>query len=132
VNYRSIEEIKKAIFMSGSKGIKMCFYLPSAWSNTYRWDIPEGQLPLGQWEPGSWGGHSMMVSGYTKEGLILPHTWGVPDGFVTWRGVLQYADEAYMVIDSVNEWKKKKNSELINLDALTSAVNEVSSQKIVA
>jgi hypothetical protein len=130
INYRNINEIKKAMFLAGAHGIKLCFNLPLAWSSTYHWDIPQGQLPVGEYEPGSWGGHSMMAYDYDDEGIFLAHSWGVPDGKVTWRGVMQYCDEAYIAIDSVNEWKKKKKGEIIDLDAVVSEVNAVSSQKI--
>jgi hypothetical protein len=130
VNHRSVQEIKKAILLAGAHGIKLCFNLPLAWSNTYHWDIPEGQLPVGEYEPGSWGGHSMMTDDYDEEGIVVPHSWGVPDGKVSWRGVMQYCDEAYVAIDSVNDWKKKKKGEIIDLDAVVSEVNAVSSQKI--
>lgn len=129
VNHRNIEEIKKGIYLSGAHGMAVCFNLPEAWSDTYRWDIPENQLPTGKYEPGGWGGHSMWALDYTEEGVIIGHTWGVPDGLVTWRGMAQYCDEAYLVIDSVNAWKKKRGK-IINVDALKSAVNEVSAQKI--
>jgi hypothetical protein len=132
LNPRNLEELKKAIFVSGAHGIKVCFNLPAAWSNTLFWDIPEGALPIEQFEPGSWGGHSMFSPAYDEEGLILPHTWNLPDGKITWRGVAQYCDEAYLIIDSVNAWKKRKAASAINFKALVSAVNEVSSQKIAA
>lgn len=131
INNRSVDEIKKAIHLAGAHGIAVCFNLPAAWSSTYLWDIPEDQQPFGNYEPGSWGGHSMWALDYKPEGVVIGHTWGVADGLVTWRGMAQYCDEANLVIDSVNAWSKRKEvSKLINMAAVKSEVNAVSAQKI--
>jgi hypothetical protein len=46
VNQANIEELKKALFLAGAHGMKICFNLPWAWSQTLEWDIPEGQQLL--------------------------------------------------------------------------------------
>lgn len=133
VNQSNIEEVKKALILSGAHGIKVCFNLPWAWAMRYDnvWDIPEGQMPIGQWQPGSWGGHSMTaIAKYDKDWLYLPSSWNQPMGKISWRAFAIYCDEAYLVIDSVNAWKKKRVQEL-DLNKLVSDVNQVSSQKIV-
>lgn len=58
VNHFSVEEVKKAIFLSGGKGIKVCFALPMAWANTLTWDYQDQQL-VGEWQKYSWGGHCL-------------------------------------------------------------------------
>jgi hypothetical protein len=137
VNHFDHAAVRLALFVTQAKGIKVCFNLPWAWSSRTSdlggvWDLPEGQQPIGEWMPGSWGGHSMWAtSRYNKDGLWVAHTWGIPDQFVTWRGALAYMDEVHWVVDSVNAWKKTPAAKLIDLGALTEAVNSVSSQKIV-
>lgn len=131
INHRNIQEVKKAIFLSQGNGIKVCFNLPWAWADTLQWDIPAGQQLTGEWVPGSWGGHSMYGYDYDQGGLILSHTWDCADGWISWPAFATYCDEAYLVIDSINSWKKKKAvSKIIQLEKLKSDVNMVSSQKI--
>jgi hypothetical protein len=133
INHSSIPEVQTALYLSQAKGIKVCFNLPFAWAyvDNNIWDIPEGQAPIGQYMPGSWGGHSMMADAtYDEWGLVLPSTWNQPPGKISWRAFAIYADEAYLCIDSINAWKKQKVSKLINLDALKSDVNSVSGLKI--
>lgn len=130
INQANIYELKKAIYLSGSHGIKICFNLPVAWQRTYQWDIAHGQPLIGDWQPGSWGGHSMAsVSDYNQHGLYLNHTWNVPDGHVTWAGIAAYCDEAYLPIDSINAWKKKKladkNIDLVNLKAEVNRISDI-------
>jgi hypothetical protein len=136
INQSNIQEVKNALYLAGAKGIKVCFSLPYAWAtrNDMVWDIPAGQQPIGQYLPGSWGGHSMTaIARYDTEWLYLPSSWGYPDGKISWRAFAIYCDEAYLVIDSVDSWRKKQiGGQLvnINLTALVSDVNSVSDQKI--
>lgn len=133
INHGNIDEVKAALYLSKAGGIKVCFNLPMAWA--YRtdnvWDIPEDQEPVGDYLPGSWGGHSMMAtSKWDKDWLWLPSSWNMPDGKVSWRAMSIYCDEAYLVVDSVNAWKKRKLGNIIDLNALKADVNMVSSTKI--
>jgi hypothetical protein len=137
INQSDLKAVKNAIVLSKAPGIKVCFNLPWAWAmrGDMVWDIPEGQSPTGIYMPGTWGGHSMMaLDKYDENWLYLPHSWNVPMGKISWRAFSIYCDEAYMVIDSVNSWKKKLEAEEVNvklnLDAIVSDVNSVSSQKI--
>ena len=133
INHFNIAEVKKALFLSGAKGIKVCFDLPIAWAwvTNHVWDIPDGQRATGQYQVGSWGGHSCMAKAvYTKEGLFIPSTWNEPDYFMTWRAFATYASEAYLVVDDVNVWKKRVDNKVLNLKALVSDVNNISDVKI--
>lgn len=132
VNHSIISEVKKAIFLSAAKGVKVCFNMPIAWANTLTWDIPEKQLPIGKYLPGSWGGHSMAsAEGYDKDWCYLNHTWtGCGVGKISWKAFAIYCDESYMVIDSVNSWKKKLSKTDFKASALISDVNNVSDIKI--
>ena len=130
VNQFDIRAVKNAIATAGAKGIAVCFNLPLMWAYTpgNHWDIPEGVQPIGLYMPGSWGGHSMWAIDYNEEGVFLDSTWMEAVGFISWRAFLIYCDEAYLVVDSINEWKKKKTG--LDLGALKKAVNLVSSLQI--
>ena len=133
INHANIAEVKQALFLSGSKGIKCCFALPIAWSRRTDnvWDIPEGQQPTGEYTPYSWGGHSMTaIAKYDKDWLYLLSSWNMPMGKISWRAFAIYCDEAYSVVDSVNAWKKRLTNREMNLKALVSDVNCVSETKI--
>jgi hypothetical protein len=131
INHRNIQEIKKAIHFSASHGIKICFNLPYAWIRTLDWDIPEGQAPIGEYMPGSWGGHSMCAArDYDKNYLYLDHTWNAPAGRISWRALSIYCDEAYSIVDSAAAWRKRLPKKEMNMAALISDVNSVSDIKI--
>lgn len=133
INQFQIDEVKKALFLGQSKGIKVCFNLPLAWSNIPggTWDIPEGQPAIGEYLPGSWGGHSTTGVGYNTKGVILLNSWGFKEQLVTWRAYATYSDENYLPVDSVNAWKKNKEiNKLIDLSNLKASVNKVSSVQI--
>jgi hypothetical protein len=131
------EELKSAMFAAGAHGIAVCLNLPLAFSRLdppADWHIPEGQVPTGEWMPGSWGGHSMWTRDYDEVGMWLVHTWDIPDQRITWRAAAMYLDEAHLVIDSWNYWKTKKPAalrRLLDLPGIKAAVNRVSSRKII-
>lgn len=132
VNHFDTKAVKNAIALAGAKGIAVCFNLPLKWAyqeNT-NWDIPEGQQPIGYYLPGSWGGHSMWAIDYDEQGVFLDSTWNEPIGKISWRAFQFYCDEAYIVIDSVNYWKKAKTK--LDLEALKRAVKNVSSYPIAS
>ncbi len=134
INHFDHNAVRQAIFATAAKGIKVCFNLPSAWSRVVApqaLDIPEGQALIGEWMPGSWGGHSLFTGGYNERGLILSHTWGIPDQVVTWRACSVYMDETHFIIDSINAWRKRPAASTINFNKLKEAVNAVSEQKII-
>lgn len=134
INHFDHAAVKRAFFITGGKGIKLCFNLPAAWARRTPpdpWDIPEGQALIGEYLPGSWGGHSMHApSRYNASGFWINHTWGMADQFVTWRAAAIYMDEVHFVIDSIDTWRKTKAAKAINFKKLVDAVNEVSSIKI--
>ena len=63
-----------------------------------------------------------------RRGDRLVHTWGLHDQLITWRAAALYIDEAYVVIDSIDAWHKRKRE--LTFPALRKAVNEVSSLKL--
>lgn len=131
-------QVKAGLALSGAKGIAVCFNLPEAFSSIEPpdvWDIPEGQPLTGEWQPGSWGGHSMWVHDYNEVGVEVDHTWGLKPQRVSWAAVAAYMDEAHLVIDSVNAWRKAtKGNDAARLDMnkVVEAVNDVSSVKVGA
>jgi len=135
INHSDQQEIREALFIAGAHGIAACFNLPAAWKTVNppaRWDLPDGHVALGEWMPGSWGGHSMWARDYDRDGLWVVHTWGLSDQLVTWRAVAAYMDEAYVVLDSMDYWRTKKPvaSKYLDLVAIKKAVNQVSSHPL--
>jgi hypothetical protein len=143
INAKNLNEVKAGLALSGAKGIAVCFNLPWAWADADVWDIPAGQPLTGRWMPGSWGGHSLhMQCDYNAHRAILDDTWGFGPREVTWEAIAAYMDEAHLIIDSVNAWKKQAEASAKRIDTTTAkvtrglkdvveAVNDVSSFKIV-
>lgn len=142
VNHRDVEEVKAAIALSGKWGIKVCLNLPLAFGRIdppAAWDVPDGQALTGDWEPGSWGGHSMFADSYDATGVRLCHSWFDGAGVeyhqrLTWRAFAAYCDESYWLLDSVDAWRKRPASEraAVDLAGIVKAVNRVSPVKISA
>lgn len=131
INQANLVEVKNAIFLSKSHGIKIDFALPLAWSSTNVWDIPEGQQAIGNYYPGSWGYHSMTITGYDDKWFYLPSSWAIPDTKISHRALLTFATEAYLIIDSLDKWRKIKSvAKNIDLSAIKAEVNKVSSVQI--
>jgi hypothetical protein len=125
------EELRNAIWTAQSHGVYVGVNLPQAFSDLEpprKWDVPKGQPLVGKYLAGSWGGHAMWARDYDEQGLWLVHTWGLRDQLMTWAAVAAYMDEAYIVIDSVDAWRRRRRA--LRLDAIRRAVNRVSSQKI--
>lgn len=136
INAANQNELRAALALAGAKGIAICLNLPVAFADILppaAWDIPDGASLVGDWLPGSWGGHSMWANGYTKEGIIVDHTWELPNQILTWDAAAAYLDEAHLVIDSVDIWRKKASPKTKRaLNAVVEAVNSVSSLPIAA
>lgn len=125
------QELRQALSTAGSHGLLIGINLPKAFETIEppaKWDIPEGQPATATWRPGSLGGHAMWARDYNEEGIWLVHTWGLPDQLISWRAAALYIDEAYMVIDSIDAWHKRKAP--LKLQELRAAVNSVSSVKL--
>jgi hypothetical protein len=136
INHTDQPELRRSLWTAESHGIAVCLALPNAFKSINPpavWDIPEGTPAIGNYKPGSWGGHSMWARDYDETGLWLVHTWGQKDQLITWRAAAIYLDEAHLVIDSLDYWRKHKPraARAIDLAGVKKAVNAVSSQKIV-
>jgi hypothetical protein len=118
----------------------VCLNLPWAWANIlppHDWDVPaddDPSLRSAMWQPGTWGGHSILLDEYDEVGPWVPHTWSLSPyrQRITWRGLAWYCDEAHLILDSVNQWKQERRLPSRTLDAIVDAINSVSSQKVVA
>lgn len=134
INHADPYELKNALFTAGAHGIKVCWNLPNAFQQLLppeAWDIPQGQALTGDWMPGSWGGHSMFARDFDEDGVWIPHQWDEDDQLVTWAAVAAYMDEAHLVIDSMDTWRKMPGiKKVIDLDGIRRAVNHVSAIKV--
>lgn len=130
VNQLDADEVKAAIHLSGTKGVKLCLNLPAAFSRVNPpdvWDIPSGPL-TGEWVPGSWGGHSLFADAYGRDGIRLVQTWydsGQDEQILSWRALAAYCDEMYSVIDSVDVWRRRAGKSFA-VAKLVEDVNRVS------
>lgn len=135
VNTLNVDEVKAALWQF--KVIKICFQLPWAWSRVDApgygspetegvWDVGDGP----DFEPNSWGGHSMSADGYDAEGLWVIHSWyegpRPARQKITWAAVQKYADEAYSIVDAFDAWRgpRKAAFDLPSLVADVRAVTE--------
>jgi hypothetical protein len=92
VNPRKVTQMAYANFLFG--GIYLGLELPLAWQDAKIWDAgPNG--PVGDYEPGSLGGHCVAAGKATLAGYVVS-TWGM-EMQVTPAGMM-YADEAYAVL----------------------------------
>jgi hypothetical protein len=134
INAADHDELKLALALAGAKGIACCMNLPRAFEDQdppAKWDVPDDTPMVGPLTPGGWGGHSMWFIDYTEEGMIPWHTWDdLETNVVTWDAVAAYLDEAHLVIDAMNPWRKKLQAQStgrLDLGGVRDAVNAISS-----
>lgn len=134
INASNHRELRAGLALAKAQGIAVCLNLPAAFSTIQPplpWGIPGGQALTGEWMPGSWGGHSMHAFDYTDKGILLDHTWGFEPQLLTWDAAAAYLDEAHLIIDSVNSWRKKASPKVKKaLGDVVDAVNALSSVQI--
>lgn len=111
INAQNHAEVKAGLALSGAKGIAICINLPLIFSRQHYWTIDEGTALIGDAMPGSWGGHSMWAIDYDEKDLIVDDTWAEGPRRISWAAVAAYVDEAHLVIDSVDAWRKKVATE---------------------
>jgi hypothetical protein len=77
-------------------GVYVGASLPISAQNQKTWDT--SGIPGGQYTPGSWGGHAMLVAKYDTTGPSFT-TWGAQQK-ATWAWWRTYVDEAYALLDA--------------------------------
>ncbi|MBV9987662.1 MAG: hypothetical protein JO301_08280 [Chitinophagaceae bacterium] len=106
-------QIKEAIYLFGG-----CFAglaLPLSAQKQAVWDVPPGGA-TGRGELASWGGHAVLIIGYSKEGLLCV-TWG-KEKMLTWDFWDAYCEEAFAAF-SEDFIKDEKTPTGINIHTLT-------------
>lgn len=93
VDRRRHELLKAAIYMFG--GAYVGVSLPISAQDQGVWRVTNSQLK-GDAEPGSWGGHCIVLTGYDQGGLTCV-TWG-QEKRLTWEWWDTYGDEAYALL----------------------------------
>lgn len=119
VDPKSRDNIKQALFaeVGLACGISLPLSSRKEFDSGKAWSTTSGKGS----EPGSWGGHCVLVVGYTSIGPVCL-TWAQRQQ-MTWGFFAKYCDEAYVVIDAFNTAKKrklfnrKKIEELLKLSA---------------
>jgi hypothetical protein len=99
---RRHDEVRKAIYADVGMGVGLD--LPVSAEAQLQagkpWDLVRGK----DGKNGSWGGHYVYISGYTKIGPVCV-TWGRKQQ-MTWAFFDKYCDEAYAIFDAKNSFKK--------------------------
>lgn len=105
--------VRAAIYLFG--GVYTGIALPLAVRGGHAWDVAGPRL-IGQFAPGSWGGHAVPYEAYDQQGVTVI-TWGAPLK-ATWRFHAAYTEEVYAII-SPDFLAEGKSPEGFDLAALT-------------
>jgi hypothetical protein len=111
---------KQAVYLFG--GLDLGLNMPVAWHGKKVWDIGKGN----SYRPGSWGGHSVPIIGYTATALIVV-SWGALYT-LTWAAFDLYCGEAYALLSP--DWTAKgKAPSGFDLKALQADLADVTKGK---
>jgi hypothetical protein len=118
IQLKNHDEVKRAIY--ADIGIGIGLQLPISAQNEIQagksWEITTGTDS----KIGSWGGHYVYVSGYTKIGPVCV-TWARKQQ-MTWKWFDKYCDEAFAIFDAKDSFKKT----LINKKGITKFLEQLS------
>lgn len=111
---------KLTIFAAGVADVGLA--MPAGWMNQETWGTGTGR----NWQPGSWGYHSVPLIGYDEQHFYCV-TWGKLQA-MTHAALAEYCDEAWQLINPA--WLELAGVAPNNLDlaAIHAAVNETSSR----
>jgi hypothetical protein len=102
VDYTDRDQVLQAIY--SDVGIGIGVQLPSDAKQQILtgqpWDVTSGPGSV----KGSWGGHYVLLPGYTPDGPVCV-TWGRKQQ-ITWDWLEKYCDEAYAIFDAKDMLKK--------------------------
>lgn len=107
VNPRSPVQVKQSVALFGNCDLGLQLPVSAQRQVGKVWAVPK-RGPVGQGEPGSWGGHCVPIVAYDANGLYVV-TWGAIQ-FMTWSFLRIYADEAYAVVSQQFVNKEKGTS----------------------
>jgi hypothetical protein len=118
LNRGNHNQVKQAIVLDVGVGLGLSLPLSAQgqFQSGKPWDVVSG--PNGR--PNSWGGHYVLVPGYTKIGPVCV-TWGTKHQ-MTWAFFDKYCDEAYAIIDAIDTPKKKRALDSKTLAAFLQAL----------
>jgi hypothetical protein len=114
INKNNINAVKQAIALFGVVDLGIELPISAQAQVGGVWDVTNG--PNAQ--PGSWGGHSIVVAAYDASGLT-GITWGALQK-MTWAFWDAYVDEAFLLF--FNPWK---NHEALQVEAFDEALQAV-------
>ncbi len=93
VDPANFDHVRAATWLFG--GTYLGLAMPVSAQKQQVWDVPQGGA-VGDGAPGSWGGHAVLIAGYSPEGLLVV-TWGQLK-LMTWDFLKTYAQEAYAIV----------------------------------
>lgn len=112
--------VRAAIYLFG--GLYVGLLLPISAQEQAVWDV---ETTAGDGQPGSWGGHCVVVIDYDADGLTCV-TWGELRR-MTWAFFATYCDEAYAIVSP--DWIQDEQSPSgLDLAALQADLAQVSGQ----
>lgn len=115
-NVGDIEHIKESIVEFGMVDIGLQLPISAQSQVGTLWDVTSGSDA----EPGSWGGHSVIVCAYDANGLTCI-TWGALQR-MSWAFWLKYCDEAHALL--LRAWMERFGAaSKINLAKMESALS---------
>lgn len=99
INPSNEQAMRDGVYICGV--VDVGIQLPLSAQNQSVWTVPVGGA-VGRGKPGSWGGHSIPIIGFSPRGLLCI-TWGMKL-WMTWDFWATYGDEAYALLGT--EWVK--------------------------